>query len=367
MALSRGRALAIVVAAGVCVGSASQGTKELSVVDMLDRYSSGKFESVVTELAGDLNFVTILKQLEEKGPAWIEAAGPAAREKRRVAAATLALEAARADEWYEWKWIVRQPAMDEFQPLNVLYWKPPPLLIEWACKLMRSTEAPVPIERWWHLAAIAVAQRSEDVAFLVGDPAIGRGVGAGEIINIQDEIKHLEHASTRFPNEMRFRLAEGIARDRMWQDDASQAYGSLANDIDVGGEAMMRMGVMQYRGRRSADALKSFDRADSMTRDPYVVYLSSFVRGRILESQERPEQAMAAYQRAVAALPHGQAATLALASLLFQDGRRLEAQELAVAMFAADPLPLDPWRDYVHADDRFWPLLIGKLRAEILK
>jgi hypothetical protein len=29
------------------------------------------------------------------------------------------------------------------------------------------------------------------------------------------------------------------------------------------------------------------------------------------------------------------------------------------------PMPADPWREYVHADDRFWPLLIGKLREGI--
>jgi hypothetical protein len=52
---------------------------------------------------------------------------------------------------------------------------------------------------------------------------------------------------------------------------------------------------------------------------------------------------------------------------LFQNGRRAEAQELAASMLEANPQPIDPWREYVHADNRFWPLLIGKLRAEILK
>jgi hypothetical protein len=34
-------------------------------------------------------------------------------------------------------------------------------------------------------------------------------------------------------------------------------------------------------------------------------------------------------------------------------------------MLAAEPRPVDPWRAYVHADDRFWPYLVGRLRAEI--
>ena len=50
-----------------------------------------------------------------------------------------------------------------------------------------------------------------------------------------------------------------------------------------------------------------------------------------------------------------------------RDGRRAEAQALAVAMLNARPQPPDPWREYVHADDRFWPQLIGRIRAEIRK
>jgi hypothetical protein len=36
-------------------------------------------------------------------------------------------------------------------------------------------------------------------------------------------------------------------------------------------------------------------------------------------------------------------------------------------MLAAKPWVVDPWRAYVHADDRFWPVLVGRLRAEIRK
>jgi predicted Zn-dependent protease len=76
---------------------------------------------------------------------------------------------------------------------------------------------------------------------------------------------------------------------------------------------------------------------------------------------------MQEYRAAVAAWPRAQSATLSLASLLFQGGRRAEAQELAASMLEASPQPIDPWKEYVHADNRFWPLLIGKLRTEIQK
>jgi tetratricopeptide (TPR) repeat protein len=273
--------------------------------------------------------------------------------------------------------LVRQPVMNGisapgdratgagggYQPLNVLFWKPAPLLIEWGCELLRKAGTPSTGERWWHLGALAVAQRSEDTAFLLGDPAVGRGYRFGEIDNTQDEIKHLQHSRERFPAEMRFMLAEAIARDRRWSTDAARAYDALAGDVAVGGEALMRLGVMQYHAGRGAEALKSLERAEDLSRDAYVVYVASYVRGRIAEAQRKIEEARDAYTRSVAVYPHGQSATVALAGLLFQQGLRAEAQALTGAMFAADPLPLDPWREYVHADDRFWPVLLAKLHG----
>ena len=369
------RALALACTAAVCLTSLSSRAHGLSVVDMLESYKAGNFSAVVAELEGDIDFKELLKQLQDQGPAWIEAGGPGDRDRRELVAATFALEAARAGEWREWKFVWKQPPLCApgetkggcVQPLNVLEWKAPPLLIEWACRRMRKHETPRPIERWWQLAALAVAQRSEDGQFLVGDTSIGLGVGAGEILNPQLEIKHLEHVRKRFPEEMRFVLAEGIARDRFWQDDAVQAYGALYNDPVVGGEAMMRMGVMFVQMGRREDALTHFDRAEFLTRDRYVIYLVKYFRGRIAEAQRRNVEAIDAYRGAVAAWPRAQSATLALASVLFQMGRRAEAQELAASMLEANPRPADPWREYVHADNRFWPLLIGKLRTEILK
>ena len=375
------RRMALAAALFVCLVADQTAAGRQSVVGFLDRYAAAKFDEVVEELSGDLDFADLLEQLRRDGPSWIDAQGSAGRERRRLVAATFALEAARADEWHEWKWVVRQPAMTviippdggrvvaagRYVPLNVLMWKPPPLLIEWGCELLRKDATPRPIERWWQLAALAVAQRSEDPAFLVGDPAIGKDVGGGEIINRQDEIKHLDHVMKRFPDEHRFALAQGIARDRIWPDDALRAYESLAKDPDVGGEATMRLGAMQLRQGRLADAIRQLDRAETLTRDPYVIYLSRFFKAQALDRQRRPDQAQAAYRGAVAAMPNAQSATIPLAASLLLEGRRAEAHALIGDMLAADPQPADPWREYVHADDRFWRYLIGKLRVEIQK
>lgn len=366
-----------VLALVLCASFLTRGAHGLqpSVTTFLDRYAAGDFEAVVRDLSGDLDFSALLDQLKREGPAWIDAAGPQGRERRELVAATFALEAARADEWHEWKWIQRPPLMTilsltgtvEYQPPNILYWRPAPLFIEWACERLRKDVTPRPIERWWQLAALAVAQRSEDVHFLVGDPNIGLGIESGEIGNLQAEIKHLDHVTDRFPNEPRFMLAQGIARPQ-WPTDAAKAFMAVMEDKDVGGEATMRLGALFMHDRRNIEgSLNAFAKAEDLTRDPYVIYLARFFTGQIRERQRRIDDATDAYRGAVAAWPHAQAGTMALASLLFEAGRRVEAQTLAGAMLATRPSAVDPWRGFVHADDRFWPQLVGRLRAEIRK
>jgi hypothetical protein len=380
MKLRRFLILSIVVAVAPAIGRPA--AQDRSVVAMLDRYAAGQFDAVVAELHGEIDFDAVLEQLEQGGQSWIDAAGAGHVRRRRLVAATFALEAARAGAWRDWKRTQRQPRMcadlppdlppgfgarppECYQPPSVLHWKAPPLILEWACGLMRRDETPEPVERWFQLAALAVAQRSEDVQFLIGDPYIGVGVGTAEIANTQDEIKHLEHATTRFPGEMRFLLAQGIARERAWPEEAVTAYEALEHDPDVGGEATMRLGALQLRQRNLSNAFESFDRAEEITRDPYVIFLARYFRGQAHERQRDVDDAEEAYRGAVAAVPHAQSATIALAALVFRDGRRAEAQQLIHQMLAADPRPRDPWRRFVHADDRFWPQLVARLRWEL--
>jgi tetratricopeptide (TPR) repeat protein len=376
--MTRRRCLSSVLVVWACIAGGRPAATSLSVTALLDQYAAGRFDAVVEALAADgVDFEDVLKQLRLDGPAWMDAGGPADRARRELVAATFALEAARAGAWRDWKRTQKQPLMCAegeaaaragcYQPPSILYWKAPPLLIEWGCELFRRDETPRPIERWWQLAALAVAERSEDTQFLTQDPAVARGLGTAEIGNVQDEIMHLEHVMPRFPKEKRFVLAQGIARDRVWPQDAVMAYGALRDDPDIGGEATMRLGAMQVRSRNLDEALKNLEHAETITRDPHVVFLARYFRGQAHAQRRRYEDAEKAYRGAVATVPNAQSATIALAALLMRDGRRAEAQQLVRDMLAADPPPPDPWRSFVHADDRFWPQLVGKLRAEIAR
>jgi tetratricopeptide (TPR) repeat protein len=366
------RGTVVALAILTCLAFGRPMAHQASALDLLDRYAAGQFDAVVAGLQNGTDFAQLLKAMRDQAPAWIDAGGSDDRARRELAAATLALEAARVDEWREWKRIVKPPKVeiqtaagkDSFQALNTLYWAPAPMLIEWGCALLRQDATPRSIERTWQLAALAVAERSEDPQFLIGDTKLGQGPDSGEILNEQKEIKHLLHVEKRFPTEARFTLAQGIARFRDWPDDAHAAFAALSDQVDVGGEANVRDADLFLREGRVKEALDHLARAEAQTRDPYVLYLAAYFRGVASIREAKPQQAEAAFTRALVEWPRGQSASTALAALLFNDGRRLEAQAVSGAMLAGPPPP-DPLREFVHADDRFWPVLIARLRAEI--
>ena len=379
------RVPALVVGAGWILSiawltSAQSPAPAPPAMSLLNRYAAGEFDAVVADLDAITDVQQLLDDLKTHADAWLAAGGTADRARREIAAATFALEAARIAEWREWKWIQKPP--ESMGRLPTLFWKPAPLLIEWGCELLRRNPIPRAAERLWHLAALAVAQRSEDPQFLIGvtqiveapvepgmrgspppAPAAGRGRGL-EVVNRQNEIAHLGHSRERFSTEPRFLLGEGIARDRWFPDEAALAYGQVVDDIDVGGEALMRLGALHLRQNRVPKALEAFDRAERVTRDTYVVHLARFFRGQILLRQKREEAAIEAFRGAVAARPGAQSASVLLAELSFKAGNRTEAQQVMSAVLA-NPAAGDPYLQFDHADDRFWPELLARLRREI--
>jgi len=350
---------AALLAAGVAVPSVRAQSPD--TLGLLERYSRGEFAQVAAALDEVQDFKQIHKDLVEKTPAWFDAGGAADRPRRELAAATFALEAARAGEWDDWK------LLRKFMSLDNLYWSGPPLLIEWGCQLMRKDAKPRPVEHLWQMAALAVAERSEDFEFLIGSPWEDRA-------NPKDEIEHLKHVSARFPDEKRFALAQGIAIEfrlfpsprALGQKEAIDVFDKLKDDEVVGGEASARLGVLQFRMGNYDAALKQFERVDELSRDPYVTYLSRFFRGQALEKQRDLVGAEKAYRGALLAVPRAQSATFAVAALMAKRGERAAAAALVDASLKA-PLAVDPWRAYADADDRFWPTLIAKLHAEIHK
>jgi tetratricopeptide (TPR) repeat protein len=347
------------------VASAASSQAPQTVVAWLDAYAAGRYDQVVSDLQHTTDFKPILEQLKSDGAGWIDAAGPAGVDRRELVAATFALEATRAAIGQPWKVLLKAPADGALQlaiPGYTLYWEAPPLIMEWACERLRARATMHPAERWWQFAAVAVGHRSEDFQFLVGEP-----FASVLILNKQDEIEHLTHTEKRFPEEMRIQLAKAIAIEWRWPGEAMPAFLALTAHPGVGGEARVRLGVSQTRAKRYTEAVETLRRAEQETREPHLVYLARLFRGQSLEALKRPKEAELAYRSATLTIPGAQAAAAALAGMLAADGRRLDAQDVIRKALAVKPMPVDPWRVYVHGDDRYWPYLVGRLRKEISK
>jgi tetratricopeptide (TPR) repeat protein len=366
------RALALLTATVVAVLSArSSSSQSAPVIATLDRYLHGDFAPIAAELSATRDFDNLLKALRQSGPAWIDAGAPADRARRRLAAATFALEAARASDDADWKWVQKIRLDQVYQPPDSLAWKAPPLILEWGCALLRADPQASANERIWQLAALSVAEHRGDFEFLVGSPWEERG-------NPADEIEHLKHISTRFPNESRLPLAQAIAMEwHAWPflrgtasspvTQLTEAYERLRKDSNVGPEATLRLGVVRSLSGQPDAAISLLSDVEEMTRDPYLIYLARYATGQARERQRRTVDAERAYRAALTAVPRANSATVALASLLMKSGRAAEAGTLVESSLAAAPPVQDPWRDYFRADDRFWPRLITALHAEITK
>ncbi len=374
--------VALLVVAAVAGVRSQPDRASLPLHAQLDAYLNGDFDTVIAQLAARGSYGDLLDSLKRDGPAWVQAGGAAERARRALAAATFALEATRAAEDEDWKWIqgidVVQGAgptgflAQSYKPERAIWWKAPPQLLEWGCIALRDAGAATPIERVWHLAAIAVAQRRSDYEFLLGSPWELRE-------NPKDEIEHLNHASFRFPDEPRIALAQSIAMEwRTWSlqarhartatlnmSVAMQAFERQMNDAAIGPEATLRLGALRLRSRNTTGAIELFDRVERQTRDRYLIYLARFFSGQARERQNRPADAERAYRGALATVPKAISATMALASVLTRAGRMSEASTLVEAATTALPRPVDPWRTYAAADDRFWPILIARLHDAI--
>ena len=63
-----GRLLGLSLIGGACLSAGPTAARSLSVVDLLDRYAGGQFDTVVEELARVTNFDDLLRQLNATRP-----------------------------------------------------------------------------------------------------------------------------------------------------------------------------------------------------------------------------------------------------------------------------------------------------------
>lgn len=322
------------VATATVVSPDDQRPQAREGVLIVDAYASSDFPAIARLLTGNES----LTQLQDRLDAAVADGdgGP----RRRLLAAAVAVEAAQLRGFQEMTGAVE--------------------VIEWACTLLRTHDAPGDAERIWFLASLAIFE----------------GLASSTSV-----VVHADHALRRFPAEPRFELALAVgtelatfpdprekgrlsARIGTQYDRLVTRLSNAARHESVRAEARVRLGFTLLRDGRPEQALEALDGAAGLTDEPFLVYLAHLFRGRALEKLDRLDDAVAAYRAAVAAVPGAQSAELALATALMKGAGRLEASERAKSAVMAERVA-DPWSGYGQGDLRLWPVIRQQLREAV--
>jgi hypothetical protein len=395
-----------------------------SITDLLDWYDQSQYDNVLadlarrdTQLAHDSKlqgFIDPLpSDLDGAARRWISAGGPELAERRRLVAATLAIE-------------ISHSRKSVYLPFRA------PLVI-WGCELLRKNPPPVATdaERLWYIASVAALEEFSGWSLLVLPPApsgAGAGRGAspptGKIGDLQIQegpSGHLAHARARFPNEPRFLLAQveqsdmqtmglgalrrdveshyelrsseippevvadlrrraaDVNNERDRQDAAealrrieslpqiANGYAQLARYDSIHAEVELRFGYLAARTLNWDRAIEHLAMVPQVTSDSHLIYLSHYIRGWALQRSGKRAEATEAYRQALAIVPNVRSATTLLAAQLFLSdtpGDRGQAYGLLDASDKSNP-PADPWMLYYQGDARLWPEFIARLREAL--
>ena len=341
--------LAALVTGALCVQSgASAQSLTVSFTDVLTLYDAGEYETVAsglrTSIAGDPD--RVIPMLSRDAEAWIGAGGPNEIARRRLVAATFALELGHAGIDTQWE-ITRRA-------------------VEWACSQLRRAGPPTEIERLWHLASLALLEASFEPVVVSSARSTDTTLPS-----------HVKHIAERFPGEPRLALARALLQEHeFWQarlrltpvsEDAaaSTAVAALeqaAQHPDTRAEARLRLGFLEYRRGNLEKALALLAAAATGEDDPTRPYLAYLFMAWVHEKAGRTTEAIESFRRASAAV-NGLAAALGLGVRLYERDAREEADAAVTA--ALDPATAvpDPWKLYGYGDFRRFPQLLARLRA----
>jgi hypothetical protein len=332
------------------------GTPSVSLAAQLERYRQGEFDGVVRELSSEKDPKRLTRAFIRDAEAWI-ADGPGSAQQRRLAAATLALELTHARLASDWR-VLRET-------------------VEWASKELDRGQ-PSSVERTFVLAVVALGQRARDAAWLT---RTGRNARRGAT-------PQLDRAFGRFPDEPRLRLAKlvvasfsvdgdvesrsrqlsfihgkaGAAMAREALDAAIRDLQTLTRDPVVGADAQTRVAHLFANLRDHASALTHAEGAAKAAREPATVYVARVLAGRSLVALGRHGDAAREYGAALAAVPHGQSAAIALAGLTLLTGEPARASVLVDRALDRTGPRDDPWRLFPYGEFVHWPRLIADLR-----
>jgi VWFA-related protein len=228
--------------------------------------------------------------------------------------------------------------------------------------LVRGPFGPEAYEKYWLWAAIVVLE----------------GANQGDLARtfIDDGLK-------TFPNEPRFLLARAFVTDQKRaldtlvspKGDLSPAasahvdvvgamYDEAAAAPEASAEARLRKSWLLQRAGKRDQALAMLDGLGDLSQDTLLAHLRHLLRGRVLDSLGRNEEAVQAYREALALAPDAQSARVGLMAALQRMGDHAGARVVAEAIQNTVTDTIDPWWRYWQGDYRLFPTVITRLREQ---
>jgi tetratricopeptide (TPR) repeat protein len=412
MKIARVAPLVGVVAVLAAAPAGPSAWSKTALLTLLDRYAAGEYDFAARAIAAIDRLGAIetpeapdtpLTTWRLAAPEWIRsAASPAEIDRRRLIAATVALELVHAHPEVPW------PRRWSF--------------FSWACAAAREHPTRSAAERLWYLTSVAVAQEAGGTGLL---PSSELNISVRLLRDPVDRAEmmegHLRHARGAFPEESRFRLVEievraagtsvaSYSQSPNWLGanelpvsapltpeqservavraalipDLARELAALTRYDSVRGEVELNLGYLSARLRAWDDALEHLSQVPKSTDDPFLRGMSHYLRGWVFERAERRDDAIAEYRLALDAFPHDRAISTLLADQLAQASRQAEAYAVLDAGVKASATPLeprstggglgptvrvavrrDPWFQFQQGDARRLPEYIAQLREAL--
>jgi hypothetical protein len=439
-------ALASVLVMGVAL-AAAPAPAQLNMARLLDRYGGGDFEAVarIVVEAEASEPGSLMAELLTGGQRWIDRAPTAeGLRARRLIAAAFALEASGAPTYVAASFDGGPTAartLPRFEKRGVGFAaNERRVLLAWSIRQfldLRSRDQEIrravaegqpatqldEAERQWFLAAVALLTGGNDLMFLAGQAPPVRSPGPlgrtdPALASILPFVSVLQIARRRFPDELRFKLAEvycderrttiisranviaiqtqtpedGVIPPRLLEkrpdpqavtiarfkvdtgaiptalaviDGVGAGYEALAAEPALRTEALVRLGYHRIRVGDREGAIAAFGQALDAAQDVDLRYLAHFFRGWTLHRLDRREEAERDYEAALRLRPESRQVRALLAAVIADRGDRREAREV-LGEFLSRPLPAgDPWFVFHQGEYRYWPVRVVALRAAL--
>jgi choline-sulfatase len=170
------------------------------------------------------------------------------------------------------------------------------------------------------------------------DLALGLGFAYLKAGKPQDALQHAQVAATMNPREAHELSARCFIEERRYRDAESNARLAIDEGDRQPSSILLLAEVQRAEGNLNG-ALQTITEAERRANDLEVPHLYGldYLRGDILARLDRPDEAVAAYQREIRFSPQHLQSYANLAVIYMIEGRRAEAEKTLDAMVKANP------------------------------